>query len=171
MANQQLLNYIKQQLQQGVDKEMVKKSLIAQGWQLQDVEEAFSMRQPFMPSLGDTTKKDVITAWGKVWRFLLGFSLGGFISFPLSFVSVLSASFALMYVAGWFYNLVVALSFFAGIVVLIALTIPIFLFFRLRSRKPYFSRGILAGSISAVIFLFGIIFYGVVFWGWGGWGQ
>jgi len=42
MVNQQLLDYIKQQLQQGINKEQIKSSLMASGWQAQDIEEAFS---------------------------------------------------------------------------------------------------------------------------------
>jgi len=42
MINQQLLDYIKQQLQQGVSKEEVKNSLMSGGWQAQDIEEGFS---------------------------------------------------------------------------------------------------------------------------------
>jgi hypothetical protein len=42
MINQQSLDYIKQQLQQGTNKEQIKNSLIANGWQTQDIEEAFS---------------------------------------------------------------------------------------------------------------------------------
>lgn len=41
MVNQQLLNYIKQQLQQGVSQEQIKSSLMANGWQAQDIDEAF----------------------------------------------------------------------------------------------------------------------------------
>lgn len=42
MINQQLLDYIKQQLQQGVSREVISSNLISQGWQQQDVNEAFS---------------------------------------------------------------------------------------------------------------------------------
>lgn len=42
MVNQQLLNYIKQQLQQGAPQEIISSNLISQGWQQQDVNEAFS---------------------------------------------------------------------------------------------------------------------------------
>jgi len=42
MVNQQLLDYIKQQLQQGISKEQIKSSLIANGWQARDIDEAFS---------------------------------------------------------------------------------------------------------------------------------
>jgi len=41
MINQQLLDYIKQQLQQGVSKEEIKNSLLANDWQEKDIEEAF----------------------------------------------------------------------------------------------------------------------------------
>ena len=43
MTNQQMLDYIKQQLQQGVNNEAIKTSLIANGWQSADVEEAFKL--------------------------------------------------------------------------------------------------------------------------------
>jgi competence protein ComGC len=42
MANQQLLDYIRQQLQQGVNKKQIKNSLISNGWQVQDINEVFS---------------------------------------------------------------------------------------------------------------------------------
>ena len=41
MVNQELIKYIKQQLQSGVDKEEIKRVLIAQGWQEADVNEGF----------------------------------------------------------------------------------------------------------------------------------
>lgn len=42
MTNQQLLDYIKQQLQQGIGREQIKSSLIANGWQENDINEAFA---------------------------------------------------------------------------------------------------------------------------------
>ncbi len=42
MVNQQLLDYIKQQSQQGINNEQIKQSLLANGWQSADVEEAFN---------------------------------------------------------------------------------------------------------------------------------
>ncbi len=42
MVNQQILDYISQQIKQGVSQEQIKNSLIANGWQQQDVEEGFS---------------------------------------------------------------------------------------------------------------------------------
>lgn len=41
MINQQLLDYIKQQLQQGIDREKINTSLLANGWQTSDIKEAF----------------------------------------------------------------------------------------------------------------------------------
>lgn len=43
MVNQELLNHIRQQLQQGVGQEEIKKNLIATGWQENDINEAFAM--------------------------------------------------------------------------------------------------------------------------------
>ena len=42
MINQLLLDYIKQQLQQGMSREIISGNLISQGWQQQDLVEAFS---------------------------------------------------------------------------------------------------------------------------------
>jgi hypothetical protein len=42
MITQELLNYIKQQLQEGKNKQEIKNSLLQVGWQEQDIEEAFS---------------------------------------------------------------------------------------------------------------------------------
>src|SRR3989344_6205520 len=50
MVNPQLLDYIKQQLQQNVSKEQIKNSLLANGWQTSDIDEAFSSLQPNIPS-------------------------------------------------------------------------------------------------------------------------
>lgn len=45
MINQELNNYVKQQLESGVDKEKIKKDLILNGWQSSDVEESFNLVQ------------------------------------------------------------------------------------------------------------------------------
>jgi len=50
MVNQQLLNYIKQQLQQGVSREIITNNLISQGWQQSDVNEGFSSIDSFNTS-------------------------------------------------------------------------------------------------------------------------
>ena len=43
MANQQLVDYLKEQLKLGAEKEYLKQSLLNVGWSLSDVEEAFSI--------------------------------------------------------------------------------------------------------------------------------
>lgn len=45
MANQQLLDYINQQIKEGVNKEEIKGALISSGWTHKDVEEAFTATQ------------------------------------------------------------------------------------------------------------------------------
>lgn len=42
MINQQLLDYIKQQLQQGISQEEIKKNLLRIGWHESDIEEGFN---------------------------------------------------------------------------------------------------------------------------------
>ena len=42
MVNQEMLDYIKQQLQQGISQEEIKNSLIANGWQANDVQETLN---------------------------------------------------------------------------------------------------------------------------------
>ncbi len=58
MLNQQLLDYIKQQLAQGISKEIISTDLLSQGWQQQDINEAFSQSsgQSAPASVGDATK-------------------------------------------------------------------------------------------------------------------
>ena len=46
MINQQLLDYIKQQIQQGADREKINNSLMANGWQVSDMKEAFDSIMP-----------------------------------------------------------------------------------------------------------------------------
>lgn len=43
MVNQEVIDYIKQQLEQGIDKEVVKQTLITNNWQETDVDEAFKI--------------------------------------------------------------------------------------------------------------------------------
>lgn len=47
MANQQLLDYIKQQLEQEVSKEEIKNNLLTNGWQASDIDEAFRLVSGF----------------------------------------------------------------------------------------------------------------------------
>jgi hypothetical protein len=50
MINQQLLDYIKQQLQNGVSKEQIKSNLLSNGWQESDINEAFALVDSLMSS-------------------------------------------------------------------------------------------------------------------------
>ncbi len=50
MINQQLLDYIKEQLNAGVLKDSIKTALISQGWSDQDIAEGFSAISPSIPS-------------------------------------------------------------------------------------------------------------------------
>jgi len=49
MANQQVLDYIKLQIQRGVGIEEIKNTLIASGWEIADIEEAFSIVSSLNP--------------------------------------------------------------------------------------------------------------------------
>ncbi len=71
MENQQLLNYIREQLEQGNNKENIKNSLLSQGWQENDVDEAFNLiasnygneelakenKKPILPNANDILKE------------------------------------------------------------------------------------------------------------------
>ncbi|MEK7060133.1 MAG: hypothetical protein AAB970_00725, partial [Patescibacteria group bacterium] len=46
MINQQLLDFIKQQLQVGLTKEKISSDLLTNGWTLQDIEEGFRATLP-----------------------------------------------------------------------------------------------------------------------------
>ena len=62
MVNQQLLDYIKQQSQQGINNEQIKQSLLANGWQNTDIEEAFGAPQiPTQPKKRHWKKFVLIT--------------------------------------------------------------------------------------------------------------
>lgn len=75
MINQQLLEYIKQQLQAGVNKEEIIKILVNGGWQKQDVDEAFSVVLGSVSQgsavIGQSVEKDSI----KIGRFRASFIL------------------------------------------------------------------------------------------------
>jgi hypothetical protein len=49
MVNQQLLDYVKRQLEKNVSKEQIKGSLMANGWDASDVEEGFAALAPIAP--------------------------------------------------------------------------------------------------------------------------
>ena len=50
MANQQLSNYVRQQLQQGKGKEEIKSELLGAGWQEADINQVFNVSNPVPPS-------------------------------------------------------------------------------------------------------------------------
>lgn len=74
MANPQLLDYIKQQLQQGISKEQIKSSLITNGWQAQDIEEGFNaLNSPVLPEQYSATS---LSSSAKMWKILAGVLVG-----------------------------------------------------------------------------------------------
>jgi len=52
MINQQLVDYIKQQLQAGVSKDAVRKALADAGWPLADIDDSLKAAEPAMPAAG-----------------------------------------------------------------------------------------------------------------------
>jgi hypothetical protein len=69
MINQQLLDYIKQQLQQGISREQIKSSLMANGWQAQDIDEglnAINTSAPPEQYSNFSTKAPM-----KIWKIIL----------------------------------------------------------------------------------------------------
>ncbi len=134
MANQQLLDYIKQQLQQGVSREQIKSSLMANGWQAQDIDEVFSFvsnpnsqSQPVPPSAQTIFSLPGATAiFGQAWTIYkqrLGTFLGVMV-IPMLVMIVVLAIFA----GGGFLSVSLLSSKFAagGIGLLILLAILFF---------------------------------------------
>lgn len=117
---------------------------------------------PVAPSQGGA---GVITAWGKVWRFGLGFLSGGFISFALIAAIVAVSLFGFPDIMARFdygtvsFGLADGWYVLLGIAALIALTIPTWLFFRLRAEMLYFARGVLAGSALTTLFVIGFAIF------------
>jgi len=84
MVNQQLLDYIKQQTQQGANNEQIKQSLLANGWQNIDIEEAFnSINYPYQSqSISNVSNKAPVQAWKIIVISLIGaVAIGGGIYF------------------------------------------------------------------------------------------
>lgn len=74
MINQQLLDYIKQQVLQGVNREQIKSSLMTNGWQASDIEEGFSAASsPVPPS---QYLNSSINAPTKIWKILAASLVG-----------------------------------------------------------------------------------------------
>ncbi len=86
MIIQQLIDYIKQQLAQGVSKEIINTNLLSQGWQQQDINEGFSAAEnqsvatsqspQISLTLGKNKKTIIFVAGGML--LLLGLGVGGF---------------------------------------------------------------------------------------------
>lgn len=78
-TNPQLLDYIRQGLQKGVENEQIKRSLLASGWQSDDIEKAFN-------EIAQTTIGHRKKVWKKIVLIIVGF-LGvlvvGILSLPL----------------------------------------------------------------------------------------
>lgn len=74
MINQQLLDYIKQQLQQKIPRETVTNSLLAQGWQKSDIEEAFNSinHSASNQRVSNFSSKVPIQMWKIITASLLG---------------------------------------------------------------------------------------------------
>jgi len=74
MVSQQLLDYIKQQMQQGVSQDQIKSSLMANGWQAQDIEEGLdNINSPNIPTAYSTAP---VAASSGVWKIIAGIVIG-----------------------------------------------------------------------------------------------
>lgn len=73
MVNQKLLDYIEQQSQQGINNEQIKQSLLANGWQNTDIEEAFNtMAQAPIQPKKRKWKKIVLIIIGAIILLIVG---------------------------------------------------------------------------------------------------
>lgn len=88
MTNQQLLDYVRQQLQAGISKEEIKKALLDSGWQESDIDEAFSSISSFENAAEDKpaggqrqlTNKNIITG-----AVVVGLLIAGYFAWGLYF--------------------------------------------------------------------------------------
>jgi competence protein ComGC len=135
MINQQLIDYIRQQIQRGIDKEQIKNSLIASGWQLQDIEEAFSIvlnsdnkSQSFlMPNQKISYLPGVLEILGQAWSIYKQ-RIGVFLGVTLiPILVILTASVIL--VGGGFLSMNLLSSKFAasGLILVILLIVLLFI--------------------------------------------
>src|SRR3989338_8778048 len=74
MVNQQILDYIRQQMQQGVSREQIKSSLMTNGWQAQDIEEGFNNIDA--PNIPTAYSAAPVAASGGVWKMIAGIVIG-----------------------------------------------------------------------------------------------
>ena len=135
MINQQILDYIKQQLQQGVSREQIKSSLMTNGWSESDINEAFtslsnnSVPLPQSPISQQTQASlpGATAIFGQAWS-LYKQRLGTFLGIMIIPMLVLIGLLALL-AGGGFLGLTLLSSKFAvgGIGLLILLAIVFFL--------------------------------------------
>lgn len=76
MINQELLDYIKQQLQQGVSREQIKNSLLANGWQEQDIEEGFNNINIDASNISTPYSTNPVVAPSGIWKIIAGIAIG-----------------------------------------------------------------------------------------------
>ncbi len=136
MINQQLLDYIKQQLQQNTSKEQIRSTLITNGWQPQDVDNAFSfISNPVNPPLPAQPPTQTISTLpsatailGQSWS-LYKQRLGTFLGIMIIPVLVIIMLFAILAVGGSLF-VVLFLSKLAsgGLGLILLLSILTFLF-------------------------------------------
>ena len=74
MVNQQLLDYIKQQSQQGINNEQIKQPLLANGWQNVDIEEAFNSIN--YPAQGQPVSNFSNKAPVQIWKIIVASLIG-----------------------------------------------------------------------------------------------
>ena len=68
MLNQQLLDYIKQQLQQGTSRDQIKNSLMSNGWQPRDIEEGFNAINSPVPA--EQSPVSLIKPATAIWKIV-----------------------------------------------------------------------------------------------------
>lgn len=97
MADKQLFEYIKQQLQLGINKEQIKNSLLSVGWQAQDIDESFnsSSTPPSQPITQNNIAPQSASRLSRSLKILLGiasfwpiFYIGTFIT--ISILSIIT---------------------------------------------------------------------------------
>lgn len=121
MAMQQILDYIKKQVQQGASREQIKSSLMANGWQENDINEAFA--QSPMPQQIQASLPGATAILGQAWS-LYKQRLGTFLGVMIIPWLVLTGLLAVL-AGGGFLGLILLFSKFAagGIGLLIVLAI------------------------------------------------
>ena len=80
MSNDELLDYIKQRLEEGDDKEIIKNKLTSVGWQNEDIEEAFSRvsGSTSLPDPSSSPDQDIISSFPDEHKISEIFERAGF---------------------------------------------------------------------------------------------